>query len=67
LPLAATNVQHASGYLLFSRDGDLYAQKLDLSRFELKGRAEPVARNIQYAFSAPTNGILVYAPSGTEG
>ena len=72
LPLAATNVQYASGYLLFSRDGDLFAQKFDLSSLELKGNALPVARNIQYdtffniaAFSASTNGILVYAPSGT--
>jgi eukaryotic-like serine/threonine-protein kinase len=71
-PLAATNVQYASGYLLFSRNGDLYAQKFDLSRLELKGNALLVAKNIQYdtfledaAFSASLNGILVYAPSGT--
>jgi eukaryotic-like serine/threonine-protein kinase len=72
LPLAATNVQYASGYLLFSRNGDLYAQTFDLSRLELKGNPLLVAKNIQYdtfaddaAFSASSDGILVYAPSGT--
>jgi eukaryotic-like serine/threonine-protein kinase len=71
LPLASTNIKYASGYLLFSRDGDLFAQKLDLSRLELSGPALPVARNIQYdafsdlgAFTASMNGILIYASSG---
>jgi hypothetical protein len=72
LALSATNVQHSSGYLLFIRDGDLFAQKFDPSRFDLSGSALPVARHIQYntffeygSFSASTNGILVYAPAGT--
>jgi eukaryotic-like serine/threonine-protein kinase len=72
LPLYSTNVQYSDGYLLYSRDSDLFAQKFDLSRLELSGPALPVARNIQYdtffeagAFTASTNGILVYAASGT--
>jgi eukaryotic-like serine/threonine-protein kinase len=72
LPLDSTNVQYANGYLLYSRDSDLFAQKFDLSRLELSGPELPVARNIQYdtffedaAFTASANGILVYAPSGT--
>jgi eukaryotic-like serine/threonine-protein kinase len=72
LALSATNVQYASGYLLFIRDGDLLAQKFDPSRFDLSGSALPVARHIQYnsffeygSFTASTNGILIYAPPGT--
>ena len=72
LPLDSTNVQYASGYLLFSRGGDLFAQKFDPQRAELSGSAIPVARNIQYdrfvqggAFSVSDNGLLVYAPAGT--
>jgi Tol biopolymer transport system component len=72
LALSATNVQYSSGYLLFIRDGDLFAQKFDLSRFDLSGSTLPVARHIQYnpffeygLFTASTNGILIYAPAGT--
>lgn len=72
LPLPSTSVKYSSGYLLFSRDGDLFAQKFDLSRLELSGPSLPIARNIQYdvflnlgAFTASTNGILIYAPSGS--
>ena len=72
LPLDSTNVQYASGYLLFSRDGDLFAQKFDPQRMELSGLALPLARNIQYdrfvqagAFSVSDNGVLVYTPAGT--
>src|ERR1700722_11725311 len=72
LPFDATNVQYTGGYLLYSRDSDLFAQEFDLSRLELTGPELPVARNIQYdtffedaAFTASAKGILVYAPLGT--
>jgi serine/threonine protein kinase len=72
LPLASTNAQYSEGYLLFSRDGDLVAQKFDLARLELVGTVLPVVRQIQYhtflhngAFTASTNGILVYGTAGT--
>ena len=72
LPLDSTNVQYASGYLLFSRDGDLFAEKFDPQRLELSGLAIPIARNIQYdrfvqagSFSVSDNGVLAYAPAGT--
>jgi hypothetical protein len=72
LPLKATNVEYLSGFLLFSREGDLLAQSFDLKKLELVGSAVPVARHIQYdtffdnaAFTASLNGILVYAPAGT--
>ncbi len=72
LPLDSTNVQYVSGYLLFSRDGDLFAEKFDPQRLEFRGLAIPIARHIQYdrfvqagAFSVSDNGVLVYAPAGT--
>ena len=72
LPLTSTNVQYANGYLLFSKDGDLFAQKFDLSRLELSGPDLPVVRNIQFdpffdvaSFTVSSNGILVYGAAGT--
>ncbi len=72
LPLASTSAQYSEGYLLFSRDGDLVAQKFDLGRLELSGAVLPVVRQIQYhtflhngAFTVSTNGILVYGTAGT--
>jgi eukaryotic-like serine/threonine-protein kinase len=71
LPLTSTNAQYSAGYLLFSRDGDLVAQKFDLSRLELSGAVIPVVRNIEYdtffhdgMFTVSTNGTLVYATEG---
>jgi eukaryotic-like serine/threonine-protein kinase len=71
LPLVATNAQYSAGYLLFSRDGDLLAQKFDLSRLELSGPVLPVARDVEYdtffhdgMFSVSANGTLVYGTSG---
>jgi len=71
LPISSTNAQYSSGYLLFSRDSDLVAQKFDLSRLELRGAVYPVAREIEYdtffhdgMFSVAANGMLVYATSG---
>jgi serine/threonine protein kinase len=72
LPVASTNAQYSEGYLLFSRDGDLVAQKFDLARLELGGAVLPVVRQIQYhtflhngAFTVSSNGILVYGTGGT--
>ena len=72
LPLASTSIKYVPGYLLFAREGDLFAQKFDPSRLELSGPSQPIARNIQFdvfsnlgAFSSSMNGILIYAPSGT--
>jgi eukaryotic-like serine/threonine-protein kinase len=72
LPLSSTNVQYASGHLLFMQDGDLVAQKFDPSQFELSGAPFPVARGIQYdtffhdgMFTAANNGMLVFGTVGT--
>src|SRR5215469_13287488 len=71
LPLTSTNAEYSAGYLLFSREGDLVAQKFDLSRQELSGAVIPVVRNIEYdtflhagMFTVSTNGTLVYATEG---
>ena len=70
LALKASSVAYSAGYLLFSRDADLLAQKFDLDRLELSGTALPLARHIQYdtffqnaAFTVSDTGVLVYAPS----
>jgi serine/threonine protein kinase len=72
LPLTFTNAEYSAGYLLFNRDKDLLAQRFDLKYLELRGRAHPVAQNVQYdtffdnvAFTVSRNGILVFAPMGT--
>jgi Tol biopolymer transport system component len=72
LPLTSTNTQYAGGHLLFSQDGDLFAQRFDLARLELSGPAVPVTRNIQYdtffddgTFTVSDNGTLVYGSAGT--
>src|SRR5579859_223554 len=71
LPLTSTNALYSNGYLLFSRDGDLVAQKFDASHFTLSGAELPVARNIEYdtffhdgMFTVSSNGTLVYAKEG---
>ena len=46
-PLNMTSVQYSQGYLMFSRDGDLLAQKFDPDRLELSGPALPVARDVR--------------------
>jgi Tol biopolymer transport system component len=70
--LASTNAEYSGGYLLFNRAGDLFAQPFDLEHLELRGRAHPVAHNVQYdtffdnaAFTVSRNAILVFAPTGT--
>jgi len=72
LPLTSTNVSYSEGYLLFSRDGDLVAQKFDLSRLQLGESVLPIARNIQYdtffhdgMFTVSANGTLVYGIAGS--
>jgi serine/threonine protein kinase/Tol biopolymer transport system component len=72
LPLSSTNVQYSSGYLLFSQDGDLLAQKFDASRLQLSGVPFPMARNLQYdttfhdgKFTVAGTGTLVYGTAGT--
>ena len=71
LPLTSTNAYYSEGYLLFSRNGDLVAQKFDLSRLELSGAVLPVARKIEYdtffhdgMFTVSANGTLVYGAAG---
>jgi Tol biopolymer transport system component len=71
LTLTSTNAEYSAGYLLSSREGDLVAQKFDLSRMTLKGPVIPVARDIEYdtffqagMFTVSANGTLVYAGQG---
>jgi len=58
-----------SGQLLFVRDGTLMAQPFDSQRLELSGAPVTVASQVggfrnHGAFSASTNGVLVYTTGG---
>jgi eukaryotic-like serine/threonine-protein kinase len=56
-------------FLLFSRDGRLFAQHLDLKRFRLTGSAAALAENVHHrrpAFSA-SNGVLAYRQTADTG
>jgi serine/threonine protein kinase/Tol biopolymer transport system component len=67
LMIGSTNVEYASGYLLFHRQATLMAQPFDTARLALTGDAVPVAENLQYSsfrnraiFSVSREGVLVY-------
>jgi Tol biopolymer transport system component len=58
------------GDLLFVREGTLFAQHLDLRRFQLTGEADAVAPDINFTertgrtgFTVSDNGVLVYRSS----
>ena len=64
---ASSNAQYASGYLLFTRENSLVAQRFDTGSLELKGEAITIAEGVAYdestihsLFTASQNGILVY-------
>ncbi|MGD8439970.1 MAG: hypothetical protein PVG53_05510, partial [Holophagae bacterium] len=64
---APTNVEVASGFLLFIREQTLMAQPFDPESAELVGDAVPLADDVMYmaaarfgAFSASGNGVLLY-------
>ena len=71
LPLTTSSARYANGYLLFSHDGDLVAQKFDVSRLALSGPVVPIARNIEFdtffhdgMFTVSDTGVLVYGRAG---
>jgi Tol biopolymer transport system component len=60
----ATTV-YTSGHVLFVRQGMLFAQKLDVTRFELDGNPIPIAEGVEYrapaaALSASDDGVILY-------
>jgi Tol biopolymer transport system component/predicted Ser/Thr protein kinase len=66
---ALSNAAYASGYLLYTRDGTLLAQRFDTSKFEVRGEPVPAVPKIGLStwhsfwhFSAAENGTLVAAP-----
>ncbi len=63
----ASNPVHASGYLLYAREGALVAQEFDLDRLEVRGEPITIDRNVRMderfslgVFSASSNGVLAY-------
>jgi serine/threonine protein kinase len=68
-----SNAYFANGYLIYTRDNTLIAQKFDTGSLELTGDAIPLAENIQYsnifsrgAFTPSTNGLLIYLGGSTR-
>jgi serine/threonine protein kinase len=67
LVYTSSNVECASGYLLFIRGSALMAQQFDVSSLELKGDAVQIASKVindpgfnLASFSVSNNGILIY-------
>jgi eukaryotic-like serine/threonine-protein kinase len=69
---ASSPARYASGYLLFSRDRTLLAQKFDAKKLTLTGEAIPIAENVarstryEAMFSASDDGLLA-VQTGTAG
>jgi len=64
---ASSNPAYASGYLLFRRESSLMAQPFDARKGVTTGDAVPIVEQLKFnasnslaAFSASTNGVLVY-------
>jgi Tol biopolymer transport system component len=62
-----SNAQFSGGYLLFVRDGNLSAQKMDGSTGKVEGPLQPVVESVEYYnprdlanFTVSANGDLVY-------
>jgi eukaryotic-like serine/threonine-protein kinase len=55
-----SGVAYAQGYLLFSRDRTLLAQRFDPVRGTLSGEVAAVVQNVGRAFSVSDSGVLVY-------
>lgn len=56
-----------TGYLLFVREGTLFAQPMDLKTFQVQGQAQAVAQDVaandtggRNTFAISSNGVLVY-------
>jgi Tol biopolymer transport system component len=61
---------YAAGHLLFTRGGNLLAQRLDLPRAQLEGMPRPVApdvvvsaANLRATFTADDTGLLAFVPA----
>jgi Tol biopolymer transport system component len=73
LPVASQAL-YAEGYLLFSRDKVVFAQKLDPAKLELSGDPVAIADDVQYVqttaqaiFTVSSNGVLAYQSGSAEG
>jgi serine/threonine-protein kinase len=65
-----THGRYLEGYLVFSRDGSLWAQRFDVDRGALVGAAVPLAEGIEHTdntvlhFATASDGSIVYLPAG---
>ena len=67
IPVASNAAYSPPGFLLFAREGALFAVPFDLQKLRLTGEPIPLARNVRYqpyrwngVFSVSQTGVLVY-------
>ena len=70
---AASQAYYSEGYLLFSRDKVVFAQRFDPDRLQLSGEPVPIADDVQYVqataqaiFAVSGNGVLAYQSGAAE-
>ena len=70
---APSQTYYAEGYVLFSRDKVVFAQKFDPSALELSGEPVAIADDVQYVqstaqaiFTVSSNGVLAYQSGAAE-
>jgi serine/threonine protein kinase len=54
------NAQYAQGHLIWSIDGTLMTQPLDVAGLRLTGEPRPISEQVRTAFSVSQTGVLVY-------
>jgi Tol biopolymer transport system component len=62
-----SNAMYANGYVLFLREGVLYAQRFDLDRLELQGQPASVVEHVQAVSptASETTGAFTVSQTGT--
>jgi Tol biopolymer transport system component len=70
---AASQTFYAEGYVLFSRDKVVFAQKFDPDKLQLSGEPVAIADDVQYVqataqaiFAVSNNGVLAYQSGAAE-
>ncbi|MBI3363323.1 MAG: protein kinase [Ignavibacteriae bacterium] len=70
---AKSNIEYASGYLIYLREKTLMVQAFDANKLELSGDATPIAEPVEYdlnynraVFSVSQNGFLLYQASNSQ-
>jgi hypothetical protein len=66
LDAGTNNAQYAQGYLIWTGDGTLFAQRFDMSRLDVTDQPVAVAERVDRMFSVAQSGALVYQNVGPD-